>query len=409
MKSKILTILMSAAIALGLWLYVITVEQPESEMTYYNIPVVLQNEDILAERGLMIVSERPTVTLHLSSTRTNLNQLNESNINVIANVNSIVTAGTHELTYNVAYPGNVPSGAVSRQSSRPNMITLKVENRITRQIPVVPVYSGSVAEGLLADRENLVLDNAFIEVSGPESVVEKIAQAAIFVNLEGQTQTIVQECTYTLCDESGEPVDSQWVTTNVEVVNLTLTVRQVKEVRLSVKIVDGGGATALTSSVNVEPKTIRVSGSEALLNGLDVLELGTINLGEIADDKTLTMPITLPEGITNETGITEATVTVHFPNLTTKTMSVDNIELINIPDGLEAELVTKIMEINLRGPKGLIKDITEEQVTVKVDVSEAQTGTDKYAVTIEFGSGFAGVGALNSYTVMVTLTEAGAR
>ena len=409
MKSKMLTILMSAAIALGLWLYVITVEQPESEMTYYNIPVVLQNEDILAERGLMIVSERPTVTLHLSSTRTNLNQLNESNINVIANVNSIVTAGTHELTYNVAYPGNVPSGAVSRQSSRPNMITLKVENRITRQIPVVPVYSGSVAEGLLADRENLVLDNAFIEVSGPESVVEKIAQAAIFVNLEGQTQTIVQECTYTLCDESGEPVDSQWVTTNVEVVNLTLTVRQVKEVRLSVKIVDGGGATALTSSVNVEPKTIRVSGSEALLNGLDVLELGTINLGEIADDKTLTMPITLPEGITNETGITEATVTVHFPNLTTKTMSVDNIELINIPEGLEAELVTKIMEINLRGPKGLIEDITEEQVTVKVDLSEAQTGTDKYAVTIEFGSGFAGVGALNSYTVMVTLTEAGAR
>ena len=409
MKSKMLTILMSAAIALGLWLYVITVEQPESEMTYYNIPVVLQNEDILAERGLMIVSERPTVTLHLSSTRTNLNQLNESNINVIANVNSIVTAGTHELTYNVAYPGNVPSGAVSRQSSRPNMITLKVENRITRQIPVVPVYSGSVAEGLLADRENLVLDNAFIEVSGPESVVEKIAQAAIFVNLEGQTQTIVQECTYTLCDESGEPVDSQWVTTNVEVVNLTLTVRQVKEVRLSVKIVDGGGATALTSSVNVEPKTIRVSGSEALLNGLDVLELGTINLGEIADDKTLTMPITLPEGITNETGITEATVTVHFPNLTTKTMSVDNIELINIPNGLEAELVTKIMEINLRGPKGLIEDITEEQVTVKVDLSEAQTGTDKYAVTIEFGSGFAGVGALNSYTVMVTLTEAGAR
>lgn len=409
MKSKILTILMSAAIALGLWLYVITVEQPESEMTYYNIPVVLQNEDILAERGLMIVSERPTVTLHLSSTRTNLNQLNESNINVIANVNSIVTAGTHELTYNVAYPGNVPSGAVSRQSSRPNMITLKVENRITRQIPVVPVYSGSVAEGLLADRENLVLDNAFIEVSGPESVVEKIAQAAIFVNLEGQTQTIVQECTYTLCDESGEPVDSQWVTTNVEVVNLTLTVRQVKEVRLSVKIVDGGGATALTSSVNVEPKTIRVSGSEALLNGLDVLELGTINLGEIADDKTLTMPIALPEGITNETGITEATVTVHFPNLTTKTMSVDNIELINIPDGLEAELVTKILEINLRGPKSLIKDITEEQVTVKVDLSEAQIGTDKYTVLVEIGSGFAGVGALNSYTVMVTLTEAGAR
>ena len=80
MKNKILTILLSLAIAFGLWIYVITVEQPESETTYYNIPVVLQNESILTERGLMITSERPSVTLHLSSTRTNLNQLNENNI-----------------------------------------------------------------------------------------------------------------------------------------------------------------------------------------------------------------------------------------------------------------------------------------------------------------------------------------
>ena len=98
MKSKLLRVLLALVIAVGLWLYVITVEQPESEKTYYDIPVVLQNESILAERGMMIVSERPTVTLTLAGTRTNLNTLNESNINVICNVSSIVTAGTHELT-----------------------------------------------------------------------------------------------------------------------------------------------------------------------------------------------------------------------------------------------------------------------------------------------------------------------
>ena len=45
-----MTLLLSVAIAFGLWLYVITVEQPESQKTYYDIPVVLQNESILAER-----------------------------------------------------------------------------------------------------------------------------------------------------------------------------------------------------------------------------------------------------------------------------------------------------------------------------------------------------------------------
>ena len=38
-----LIFLLSAVIAFGLWGYVITVEQPESEKTYYDIPVVLQD------------------------------------------------------------------------------------------------------------------------------------------------------------------------------------------------------------------------------------------------------------------------------------------------------------------------------------------------------------------------------
>ena len=406
MKSKLLTILLSVAIAFGLWLYVITIEQPESEKTYYDIPVVLQNESILAERGLMIISERPTVTLHLSSTRTNLNQLNESNINVIANVNSIVTPGSHELAYTVAYPGNIPSGSISQQSSRPDMVTLKVENRVTRQVPVEPQYIGAVPEGLLADKENLVLDNAYIEVSGPESVVSQIARAEIEVDLSNQTQTIVAECPYTLCDELGEPVDSQWVTTNVEFVNLTLTIQQVKAVELKVNIVDGGGATEATSSIKQEPQTILISGSEALLENIDVLELGTINLGELLDDETFTFPITLPEGITNETGIAEATVEVRFPGLKIETLSLDNIKMKNIPEGLTAELVTQVLDVKFRGPAAQIEKITAADVTVNVDLKDAKVGTDKYAVRFKMAEGFEDVGALSSYTVMVTLTEA---
>lgn len=405
MKNKFLTILLSFAIAVGLWTYVITVEQPESEETYYDIPVVLQNEDILAERGLMIVSERPTVTLHLSSTRTNLNQLNENNINVIANVNSVVTPGTHELSYNVSYPGNIPSGSVTRQNSKPNMITLKVENRITKPVPVVPVYSGNVPEGMIADKENIQLDYTTIEVSGPESVVGQITQAMIAVDLQDQTETIAQEYVYTLCDDAGEPVNSQWVTTNAEVVNMTLVIQRVKEIQLKVTVVSGGGASEQTSSVEVTPKTILVSGSEALLEKLEVLDLGIVNLGELASDTVLTLPIVLPEGVTNETGITEATVEVKFPNLRTATMVVDNIQLINVPEGMDAELVTRQLEVKLRGPASLIEDITEDNVIITVDLSNAQPGTDKYAAQITMHASFNGVGAMNSYSVMVTLTE----
>ena len=404
MKSKFLTILLSVAIAFGLWLYVITVEQPESQKTYYDIPVVLQNESTLAERGLMIISERPTVTLQLSGTRTNLNQLNESNINVIANMNSIVTAGTHELTYTVSYPGSVPPGSIAQQHSDPDMITLKVEKKITKPVPVVPIYSGTIPEGLIADKENAVLDYTTIEVSGPESVMNQITQATIAVDLQGRTQTFAEEYTYTLCNDAGEPVDSQWVTTNVAAVNLKLDIQRVKEVTLKVNVIAGGGATEQTSSIKLSPETILISGSEALLENLDVIELGTIDLGTIEADQTIVLPITLPSGITNETGITEATAEVKFPNLRTLSLNVDNIQLINVPEGLEATLDTQILTIKLRGSASQIEGITSDDVTVTVDLSGAQEGRDKYTVQITVSEEYAGVGALNSYTVMVSLS-----
>ena len=401
MKNKILSILLSAAIAFGLWIYVITVEQPESEETYYDIPVVLQNETILAERGLMVVSERPEVTLSLRGTRTHLNQLNESNINLIANLASIATPGTHELIYSLSFPGTVPSGAISVQSSKPDMVSVKVENKITKQVNVVPEYLGSVPEGLIADK-----DNVAIEVSGPESVLSQITQAKIQVDLEGRTETVIGEYAYTLCNDAGEPVDSQWVTTNVEAVNLTLTIRRVKEIQLQVNVIPGGGATLATSSIDIQPKTIRVSGSEALLEGLDVLEIGTIDLGQMTGDGTLTFPVVLKEGIINETGITEATVEVKFPNLRTISLNADKIHLQNVPQELDAELVTQQLEIKLRGLASMLEGITAEDVTLTVDLAQAQVGTDKYAVQITLSDKYAGVGALGTYTVMVTLVEA---
>ena len=77
MRQKILYGLLALVVSFGLWLYVITVENPNSETTFYNIPVVLDNESVLTDRGLMVLnSKNPTVTLKLSGNRSHLNKLN---------------------------------------------------------------------------------------------------------------------------------------------------------------------------------------------------------------------------------------------------------------------------------------------------------------------------------------------
>ena len=104
MKSKIGALLLSLAIAFGLWFYVITVVSPESEDTFYDIPIVLNGESILNDRGLMILSgKNQTVDLKLEGYRTDLSNLNKANIILLADLSQITTAGEHKLSYDISY------------------------------------------------------------------------------------------------------------------------------------------------------------------------------------------------------------------------------------------------------------------------------------------------------------------
>ena len=52
MKNKLISLLISVVVALGMWLYVITVVSPGSKAPFYNVPVYLEGASILEERGL---------------------------------------------------------------------------------------------------------------------------------------------------------------------------------------------------------------------------------------------------------------------------------------------------------------------------------------------------------------------
>ena len=406
MKNKILTILLSAVIAIGLWVYVVTVVSPDSERTYYNIPVVLQNENALAEKGLMITSKLPAVTLTLSGNRMDLNTLNENNINILVNVATIEVPGNHQLLYSVSYPGSIPQNAIERKGSSVSAISIRVENKITKQVPVVLDYKGSVPEGFLADKENPILDYSTIEVSGPEPVVKQISQAKIGIDLNKKSETIVGQFVYDLCNAAGDPVDVAQVTTNVEAVNLTVKIQRVKEIELKVVAKPGGGATEFTTQITIEPAKIRVSGSDVLLEKLDALELGEINLGDMTSSSTATFPITLPEGVTNITGITEAKVTVRFPNLGMKKLTVRQINVVNVPVGMEVDMITEALELVVRGPKTLIDSITDMDIIVTVDCTNAQLGAATMKANVTFTPQFGSFGVVGSCNVSAILREA---
>ena len=405
MKNKIARVVLSLAIAFALWMYVITVVSPESEQTFYDIPVSYQN-DVLEERGLMIVSETPTVTLKLKGNRSDLNELNANNITILVNLAAIQAPGTQMLSYTVSYPNNFPNNAFETLSQSPNLLTLKVENRVKKAVPIQLEYIGSVPEGFIADKENPTMDVAAVEISGPESVVTQIDRAVIQVDLADKTDSVVGAFPYVMCDADGTPVDAQMVTTNVEEVNLSVKIQAMKEVPLTLNLIDGGGATADTCQVELSRETIWVSGTENKLNELTAVELGTVDLALLKEEtNTMTFEIVLPEGVTNMTGETEVTATISFPSLGKKTLSISKEKFLatGVPAGTEVVWITEVVEVELRGPRDIIKDITEKDITVTMDFKDEELGSISKVPKITLSSAYADVGAVSVSTVTATL------
>jgi hypothetical protein len=326
---------------------------------------------------------------------------------VIINLANIEKPGVHNLTYSISYPGNIPYNEVTVMSSSTDLITVKVENKIRKTVPVVLDYGQSaVPEGYTADKENAELDYTSIEVSGPESVIDQIEQAIVKVDLNNQTKTLAGEYAYVLCDEQGEPVNTELVTVNTEKLSLFVKIQKVKEIQVIVDIQNGGGATTENCTITVDTTHIQISGADTLLEHLDSLTIGTINLGEIMEDQVLTFPIILPEGVTNQTGVEQVTVDIKLPKLKTKTLRVTSITASNIPAGLKAEIITKALQITVRGPEKQIKEIKETDLSVVVNLAETQAGIVTMKADVVIGEAFDGVGAIGTYQVSVNLRDA---
>lgn len=405
-KSKVLTILLAFCVAIGLWLYVVTNVNTETDETYANIPVVLENEATFRDKGLMLLSgQDATVTLKIYASRAVLNKLSRDNITVTADLGRISEAGTYALQCSVSYPDEIYPPDVTITERNPQKITVEVAVFAQKEIPVQLEYTGEMEDDLILDRENAKLEPASVTISGPEEMVEQIDHAGITIDRNGLTASIDEDYRVTLEDASGAPVeDVSTITANVDTVHVVLPVEKYKEVPVKLKIINGGGATEETIDLNLKPETIAVSGSQESLDALDEIVLGEIRLGDYSKAVVLNFDVVLPSNVTNRSGVTKVRVALGFSQLIRKTFSITKFQAVNLPEGMEATILTQALEVTIRGPRDAMKDMKAEDIVVTVDYQGQDPGTVTVPARVTVPGNDA-VGAPGEYSVSVRLVD----
>jgi YbbR domain-containing protein len=404
-KNKILSLLLAFLIAVGLWIYVVTTITPEDSQWIYNIPVTFTNEDgLFSDRNLTLTEGRnTTINLKLGGNRQDLLKLNNSNITVTADLSSVPSAGTWRLKYEVEYPETVNSNSISIDARSAYEVEILVDELAEKEINVRATFQGDVAENYISEPIELEYDT--LDISGPQELVDSIEYAQVVLERTNVTKTVSDSLSYTLMDADGNPVESDEIRCNVDKIGVLMQVNMVKEVPLTVQFIEGGGATEENVVAHIEPATVTIKGPAETLEGLNSISVGRIDLSTIQSTYTETFNIVIDDGLTNQTQ-SEATVTVELKNLKESTFRVTNLELANKPDNLKATLGTLSLQVTLRGSADVMGSITASNVRAVADLSALGSSTGQFSVPVDiYVDGFSNVGAMGSYSVLVSLSE----
>ena len=403
-SSKIFWMIISLLIAAALWSYIASLNTDEFNRTFRGVRVELVGEDILRDSRNMVVTDLDTnsVTVEIVGPRRVVGMLSEADLVAQVDVSKLTQAAYTSQTYTIKYPDGTETSALQVNSKTPEVVNFTVSSLTNKTIEVRGSFEGSLAEGYTAEAP--VFEPSTITVSGPEVYLKNVSYAWVTFGQDDTSQTYSVETGFTLMDKSGEECSTTGLSFSTDKITATLPILEVKEIPLSVDILEGSGANSSNIMVDIEPKSITLAGDSAILAGKNKITLATIDVTDFAVSFTDTYMIPLDDNIRNLSGVTEAKVTVTIVGLETRRFTVRNLNCINVTDGYEADIISENIVVTLRGTEEQLSNIKDENLRAVADLEDYKNSTGLFMPEVKiYIDGFSEVGAVGAYTMSIEI------
>ena len=413
-KRKVLYVILSILIALFIWIFADTTGTADGTprsvtVEVEDVPVEFIGEETLAAHGLMLLEDGSdtAVTLKLEGTRWNIAKLDKSEIRLQVDLSNVTSTGIHSLTYKPVYPAPASSTTIRVVEASAYTVDVNVGELYSKEVEVQCEITGEVADGYTAGE--LEISPSVLEIRGQQETIAPVSYAKVVLNLDNATSTVTELLDYQFYDEQGQLIDSKGIYATAEQIQVTLPVNIVKELKLAMNFEEAPGASSQNLSYTIQPETITVSGDAELLRDMDTLVLDDFNLAALEKSTTATSysyAIKLPEGCTNLSGVTRATLRIAFQDMTTATLTATQFTCVNVPEGCTADVITAALPVTIFGTEGDVAAVSSEEISVRVDLSNFSSAVGSYTVPAEIFVDTGGdVGISGSYQVRVSIQE----
>lgn len=412
--------LIAFVVSVAMWFYVVTIENPVKEVTLHNVPVTFTGEATLREDHKLLVVDSNVlsgVELTFSGKISDLNKLqqNKSEVQLMLDISHLRNTQTYPLSYDigdVTIPASLSVQDVSLLDHTPDVISITLGKLASKTVPIDVQQTVSLADGFTAG--GLTKNYEEVVVEGPEEIVKSISSARAVLERENVDQKITATLPLELLDANGETVSDPSLSVSAETVEVTMPVLLYKDVPLEATVVEGGGAVTDDVTIEIEPKTIRLSGEASVLEGITGVKLSSsIHLSTLmTNEETVNRTISIPEGCTSLSGELEAQVKVKIQNKAIKKLIISSTSFqeLALPSDRKVTYKTTALPVTIRASEADIDQITEDNIRVVVDFS-GMTSSVASNVSMPvriYIDGFEGAGVIgdSEYSVLLDI-EAG--
>jgi YbbR domain-containing protein len=359
--------LLSVGIAMVMWLYVATAQNPVVSRPM-RVDLQLRN---LAQTEVVIrpaPSAPPVqVTVRLEGPRSQIALLTPKLVDAYADLSGLGPGDHPQVPIGVT-----PALDVKVVDVKPASILVVLDAFASKRIPVEVSLLGSPPEGVTLGGAHLAPSHVI--VSGPAMQVEEVRHAYVSVDTASLRQQVIKSLPVIPADANGQAVPG--VQVSPKLVGITLAVREgvVSKVVPVVPTITGAAPQALTvTGAAADPETVTLTGPAATLLGIENATTVPVDLSGARGDISRRVALQLPPGVTPSARL--VTVTVRFgKGLLSTVLRAVPVRVVGAPVGATSRVVPDRVDVQVEGPQELIRRLNAQAVSVEVSAAGRHPG-----------------------------------
>ncbi len=382
-KSDITAKITCIIIAIFLWSFVMSKEDPPQTRPIRNVNVVLTNISALERQGLVVMEpQQVTVNVEVTGKKSDLDRFlasSSSNINAYVDLSgysegqarvSVITSITNQ------------TGGVTISDVNPKEILFTFEKVVTREIPVKINTIGELpSDYVLGDLSSRPHN---VTISGPRTWVNEVQQVITEVDLTNRTDTTTSSFATVVVDDEGNNV--RGVTREPNLVDITIPVFRTVSLPIELITVNELPENFSITNINITPSTIKVKGNNDIVN-LQKLETVDIDINSMLDKSAIEVELKLPEGVELLNPNEKVTIIYNIEETITKEFNIPvrDLNILNLDNDLEVseEDLSRLIRVELRGYKSILEPLINEQLKLSMDLLNLAEGRHDIELIIE--------------------------